>query len=113
MNPQPQTLVTGTARWLQWNDVLDVRCDVVAKASDEIAQDYYGTSDAYREFKALDPLALDLYVDPVQVVNPGGVDRASTPDAGGGRRMGVHRDLGRANQEVMQPRDFRTLGLRP
>ena len=113
MNPQPQTLVPGTARWVQWNDVLDVRCDVAAEASDVIAQDYSGTGDPYREFEALHPLALDLYVGPVRVVNPGGVDRASTPDVDGGRQVGVHHDPGRAHQGVMQPRDFPTTGLRP
>lgn len=112
MNPQAQTLVTGTAQWLQWDDVLDVRRNVAAKASDVIAQDYYGASDAYREIKALHPMALDLYADPVRVVYPGGVDRASTPDADGCRRVGVHRDPRRAHQGVVQPRDFPTTGLR-
>lgn len=97
MNSQPRGLITGTELWLRWADAHGVRFDDDGKSFDEVARDYYETSDAYRELLAPDPSGspsathqatartayarallieaaierrggdVDFYVDPVQV----------------------------------------------
>ena len=49
MNHDADRLVTRTELWLQWADAHGVRYDDVGKSFDDVARDYYQTSDAYRE----------------------------------------------------------------
>jgi len=49
MNHDAHRLVTRTGLWLQWADAHGVRYDDVGKSFDDVARDYYQTSDAYRE----------------------------------------------------------------
>lgn len=54
MNSQPRGLITRTELWLQWADAHGVRYDDDGTSFDEVARDYYETSDAYRELLAPD-----------------------------------------------------------
>lgn len=49
MNSQPRGLFHGTELWLQWADAHGARYDDAGKSFDDVARDYYGTSEAYRE----------------------------------------------------------------
>ncbi len=49
MNHHPDRLVTRAQLWLQWADAHGVRYDDAGKSFDDVARDYYQTSDAYRE----------------------------------------------------------------
>lgn len=49
MNHDAHRLVTRTELWLQWADAHGVRYDDFGKSFDDVARDYYQTSDAYRE----------------------------------------------------------------
>ena len=49
MNHDGDRLVTGTELWLQWAEEHGVRYDDAGKSFDDVARDYYQTSDAYRE----------------------------------------------------------------
>lgn len=144
MNPEPHRLVTETELWLQWADAHGVRYDDSGKSFDEIARDYYETSDAYRELLAPDPVGttsethqtaadtayarvllieaaigrrggdLDIYVDPVQVLDPERriVPRRSTPHPCGWESVATPVA---APEEVLQPHacPTTTVGFRP
>ena len=49
MSHDPDRLVTTRELWLEWAADHGVRYDDGAKSFDEVASDYYPTSDAYRE----------------------------------------------------------------
>ena len=49
MNHDPGRLVTRTELWLQWTEDHVVRYDGADKSFDDVARDYYETSDAYRD----------------------------------------------------------------
>ena len=49
MNHDADRLVTRAQLWLQWADAHGVRYDDAGKSFDDVARDYYETSDAYRE----------------------------------------------------------------
>ena len=49
MNHDGHRLVTRIELWLQWADAHGVRYDDAGKSFDDVARDYYQTSDAYRE----------------------------------------------------------------
>ena len=49
MNHDADRLVTRTGLWLQWAEEHGVRYDDSGKSFDDVARDYYQTSDAYRE----------------------------------------------------------------
>ena len=49
MNHDADRLVTRAQLWLQWADEHGVRYDDAGKSFDDVARDYYQTSDAYRE----------------------------------------------------------------
>lgn len=49
MNHDADRLVTRAQLWLQWADEHGVRYDDSGKSFDDVARDYYQTSDAYRE----------------------------------------------------------------
>ncbi len=49
MNPEPQRRVTAIEVWLEWAEEHGVRrYDGAGKSFDDVARDYYQTSDAYR-----------------------------------------------------------------
>ena len=50
MNHDADRLVTRTGLWLQWAEEHGVRYDDSGKSFDDVARDFYQTSDAYREF---------------------------------------------------------------
>lgn len=49
MNHDAVRLVTRAQLWLQWADEHGVSYDTSGKSFDDVARDYYQTSDAYRE----------------------------------------------------------------
>lgn len=49
MNHDAERLVTRTELWLQWADAHGVRYDDVGKSFDDVARDFYQTSEACRE----------------------------------------------------------------
>ena len=49
MNHDGHRLVTRIELWLQWADAHGVRYDDSGKSFDDVARDYYQTSEAYRE----------------------------------------------------------------
>lgn len=49
MNHDADRLVTQAQLWLQWADEHGVSYDDAGKSFDDVARDYYQTSDAYRE----------------------------------------------------------------
>lgn len=142
MYPEPHRLVTETELWLRWADAHGVRYDDSGMSFDEIARDYYGTSDAYRELLAPDLMGttsathqaaadtayvrallieaaigrrggdLDIYVDPVQVLDPAGriVSRRSTPEVGGWESIATPVA---DREEAPQPHACPTTGFRP
>lgn len=49
MNQDPHHLVTSTELWLQWAADHGVRYDDTGKTFEDVARDYYQSSDSYRE----------------------------------------------------------------